>query len=115
MVWCWDTDIAWLLLVVAGLLEPVWVYAMERSDGFRRPVWIAVTAAALVVDIYLLSVVMETIGAGVSYAIWTGIGAVFTFLMGVAIYKEKVTAVRCALILMIIAGIVGINLTTGGA
>lgn len=109
-----DTDIAWLLLIVAGLLEPVWVYAMERSDGFKKPSWLLAMTVVLVADIYMLSVVMKSLGPGISYAVWTGIGAVFTFLMGVAIYKEKVTAVRCALIMTIVAGIVGINLTTGG-
>ena len=68
----------------------------------------------MVADVYLLSLAMTTIGAGMSYAVWTGIGAVFTFLMGVVVYKEQVRPVRVALIMVIIAGIVGLNLTSGG-
>ena len=106
--------VAWPLLIIAGFLEPAWVYTMERSDSFRDIRWSIATVLIVAVDIYLLSVAMQTIGAGLSYAIWTGIGAVITFLMGVAIYKEPVRAIRCVLIAMIIAGIVGLNLTTGG-
>ena len=105
---------AWPILIIAGFLEPTWVYTMEKSEHFRNLKWSAMTIVILVVDIYLLSVAMQTIGAGMSYAIWTGIGAVFTFLMGVVVYKEQVRPVRVALIMVIIAGIVGLNLTSGG-
>ncbi len=106
---------AWPLLIVAGFMEPMWVFTMEKSESFRKISWSAATVLILVVDIYLLSVAMQTIGAGMSYAVWTGIGAVFTFLMGVVLYKEPVKIVRVALIMVIIAGIVGLNLTSGGA
>ncbi|MBO6084595.1 MAG: multidrug efflux SMR transporter [Candidatus Methanomethylophilaceae archaeon] len=107
--------LAWPFLIIAGLMEPMWVYTMERSESFRNVPWSAATVVILVVDIYLLSVAMQTVGAGMSYAVWTGIGAVFTFLMGVFLYKEPVKPVRVILIMMIIAGIVGLNLTSGGA
>ncbi len=106
---------AWPLLVVAGFMEPMWVFTMEKSESFKKIPWSLATVLILVVDIYLLSVAMQTIGAGMSYAVWTGIGAVFTFLMGVVLYKEPVKIVRVALIMIIIAGIVGLNLTSGGA
>ena len=106
--------LAWPILVIAGLMEPMWVYTMERSESFRNLPWSAATTAIVVVDIYLLSVAMQTIGAGMSYAVWTGIGAVFTFLMGIVIYREQVKPLRIALIMVIIAGIVGLNLTSGG-
>ena len=105
---------AWPFLIIAGFLEPAWVYTMERSENFRITKWDVATVLIVAVDIYLLSVAMQSIGAGLSYAIWTGIGAVITFLMGVVLYKEPVKAIRCVLIAMIIAGIVGLNLTTGG-
>ncbi len=106
---------AWPLLIVAGFMEPMWVFTMEKSESFKKISWSLATVLILVVDIYLLSVAMQTIGAGMSYAVWTGIGAVFTFLMGVVLYKEPVKIVRVALIMVIIAGIVGLNLTSGGA
>ena len=106
--------LAWPLLIIAGFLEPAWVYTMGRSESFRNIPWSIATVLIVAVDIYLLSVAMQTIGAGMSYAVWTGIGAVVTFLMGIVLYKEPIKAVRCLMIVMIIAGIVGLNLTTGG-
>ena len=105
---------AWPILVAAGLMEPVWVYTMGRSESFRNVPWSVATVVVIVADIFLLSVAMRTIGAGISYAVWTGIGAVFTFLMGIAVYREPVRPVRVAMIALIIAGIVGLNLTSGG-
>jgi len=107
-------DIAWILIVIAGILEPVWVYTLERSDNFRDRMWASLTVLVVIADLYLLSVAMETLGAGMSYAVWTGIGAVTTFLMGVAIFKESTSWIRIACIFVIIAGIVGLNLVSGG-
>ena len=107
-------DIAWILIVIAGILEPVWVYTLERSDNFRERKWALLTVLVVIVDLYLLSVSMETLGAGMSYAIWTGIGAVTTFIMGVAIFKESTSWIRVGCIFVIIAGIVGLNLVSGG-
>ena len=106
--------LAWPLLIIAGFLEPAWVYTMGRSESFRNVPWSIATVLIVAVDIYLLSVAMQTIGAGMSYAVWTGIGAVVTFLMGIVLYKEPIKAVRCVMIAMIVIGIVGLNLTTGG-
>ena len=107
-------DIAWLLIVIAGILEPVWVYTLEKSDNFKDRRWAALTILVVIVDLYLLSVSMQTLGAGMSYAVWTGIGAVATFLMGIAIFKESSSWIRVVCIFVIIAGIVGLNLVSGG-
>ena len=108
-------DIAWILIVVAGLLEPCWLFTMERSEGFRNVRWTVLTVIVVAADLYLLSVAMQTIGTGLSYAVWTGIGAIGAVIMGVFVYKEKATFLRMILILMIVAGIAGLNLTAGGA
>ena len=108
-------EIAWILIVIAGLLEPCWIYTMERSDGFRDVRWTVLTVIVVIVDLYLLSVAMQTIGTGMSYAVWTGIGAIGAVIMGIFVYKEKATFLRMILILMIVAGIAGLNLTAGGA
>ena len=107
-------DLTWPLLIIAGFMEPVWVYTMERSDNFRRLQWAVATAVIMIVDLYLLSVAMESLGAGLSYAIWTGIGAVATFLMGVVLFKESTSWIRVICIFAIIGGIVGLNLVCGG-
>lgn len=108
-------DIAWILIVIAGVMEPMWVYTLQKSDNFKDVRWAAITIAIVIVDLYLLSVSMQTIGAGLSYAIWTGIGAVTTFLMGIALFKESASWMRVACIFVIIAGIVGLNIVSGGA
>ena len=107
-------DIAWILIVVAGIMEPAWVYTLESSDSFRNKGWAAITVVILIADLYLLSVAMNTLGAGMSYAVWTGIGAVSTFLMGVLVFKESTSMIRVACIFTIIAGIIGLNLVSGG-
>ena len=108
-------DIAWILIIIAGIMEPMWVYTLQRSDNFRDMKWAALTIAIVIIDLYLLSVSMQTIGAGLSYAIWTGIGAVTTFLMGIALFKESTSWIRVICIFVIIAGIVGLNVVSGGA
>ncbi len=108
-------DLAWILIIIAGLLEPCWLFTMERSKGFKEAGWTLLTVAVVALDLYLLSVAMQTIGTGLSYAIWTGIGAIGAVIMGVFVYKEKATFLRMFLILLIIAGITGLNLTAGGA
>ena len=107
-------DFVWLILIAAGFMEPVWVYTMERSDDFKDIRWTAATAVIMIVDLYLLSVAMRSIGAGMSYAVWTGIGAVATFLMGILLFKESLSWKRVLCIFVIIGGIVGLNLVTGG-
>ena len=108
-------DVAWILIIIAGIMEPMWVYTLQKSDNFRDIKWAVLTVAIVIVDLYLLSVSMQTIGAGLSYAIWTGIGAVTTFLMGIALFKESTSWIRVACIFVIIAGIVGLNVVSGGA
>ena len=108
-------DIAWILIIIAGIMEPMWVYTLERSDNFKDVRWATLTVVIVIADLYLLSVSMQTIGAGLSYAIWTGIGAVTTFLMGIILFKESTSWMRVACIFIIISGIVGLNIVSGGA
>ncbi len=107
-------DIAWLLLVIAGLMEPCWVYTMERSEHFRRPSYALATVLLIVVDLGILSVAMQDIGAGVSYAVWAGIGSITTLIMGALVYRDPVSPARVFFAVLLIAGIVGLHITTGG-
>ncbi len=107
-------DLTWPLLIIAGFLEPVWVYTMERSDNFRKIQWTVATVVVTAVDLYLLSIAMQSLGPGLSYAIWTGIGAVATFLMGIFVFKESASCRRAFFIFLIIGGIIGLNLVSGG-
>jgi quaternary ammonium compound-resistance protein SugE len=97
---------AWVLLLVAGMLEVVWAYAMKQSQGFSRPGASAVTLLAMIASFVLLSFSMRTLPLGTAYPVWTGIGAVGTFLVGVAVLGEPVTTTRAAAALLILSGIV---------
>jgi quaternary ammonium compound-resistance protein SugE len=97
---------AWVYLVVAGFLEVAWAYAMKQSEGFTR-LWPAViTICAMVGSIGLLALAMRAIPLSTAYPIWTGIGAVGAFLIGVTILGEQATAARVAAAMLIVAGLV---------
>jgi quaternary ammonium compound-resistance protein SugE len=103
---------AWIVLVVAGLCEVGWAIGLKYTDGFTRPwptVW---TIAAMVVSIVLLEWSMKTLPVGTSYAVWTGIGAVGTVILGIFLFGESASAPRLACVGLIVAGIVGLKLVT---
>ena len=103
---------AWAWLVVAGLLEIVWAIGLKSSDGFRRPGIAAFTVVAMIASFYGLAQALKTLPVGTGYAVWTGIGAVGTAIAGVVIFGESKDAGRIVSMLLIIAGIVGLRLTS---
>jgi quaternary ammonium compound-resistance protein SugE len=98
--------VAWIYLVIAGLLEVVWAYAMKQSDGFIRLWPTAITIGAMLGSVALLALAMRAIPLSTAYPIWTGIGAVGAFLIGVTIHGEQATAARIMAAALIIAGVV---------
>ncbi|MDD4245248.1 MAG: multidrug efflux SMR transporter [Candidatus Methanomethylophilaceae archaeon] len=107
--------IEWIYLLAAGILEPCWVITLEKSDRFRKLSWAMATVIIMAVSLYLLSLAMAAIGPGTSYAVWTGIGAILTMVLGIIIYEEPAKLIRIFFILLIVAGVVGINLVSGVA
>ena len=103
---------AWLWLVLAGLLEIVWAIGLKYTDGFTRLVPSAITVAAMIASVYFLALAVRTIPIGTGYAVWTGIGAVGTAILGIALLGEPATAARLACIGLIVAGIVGLKLVS---
>ena len=102
---------AWVVLVVAGLFEVVWAIGLKYTDGFTR-LWPSVaTVVAMVASVVLLAWAMKTLPVGTAYAVWTGIGAVGTALLGIVLFGEPATFARLACIALIVAGIVGLKLT----
>lgn len=97
---------AWLYLVIAGLLEVVWAYAMKLSDGFTRPIPSVVTLVAMIASFGLLSYAMRTLPLGTAYTIWTGIGAVGAFALGITVLGEQASLVRIAAAALIVGGLV---------
>jgi quaternary ammonium compound-resistance protein SugE len=101
---------AWTILVIAGLFEIGWAIGLKYTSGFTR-LWPSVwTIAAMVVSVYLLAVAVRTLPIGTGYAVWTGIGAAGTAILGIALLGEPATATRLACIGLIIAGIIGLKL-----
>jgi quaternary ammonium compound-resistance protein SugE len=97
---------AWMLLLAAGVLEVVWAFAMKRSLGFTRPTASLVTIVAMLASFGLLSVSMKTLPLGTAYTVWTGIGAVGAFLVGVLVLGEPLTTPRGLAAALIVAGLI---------
>ena len=103
---------AWVVLVVAVLFEVAWAIGLKYTDGFTR-LWPSVgTAAAMVASVVLLAWAMKTLPVGTAYAVWTGIGAVGTVILGIALFGEAATLARLACVGLIVAGIVGLKMVT---
>lgn len=105
---------SWSLLVVAGLFEIAWAIGLGYSDGLTKPVPTLATVVALLVSMGLLALAVRDLPIGTAYAVWTGIGAVGTALLGIALFDEPATVARLGFISVIVVGIVGLNLVSGG-
>lgn len=103
---------AWVLLLVAGVLEVVWAFTMKLSQGFTRLGPTVVTLLAMLASFALLSISMKTLPLGTAYTVWTGIGAVGTFIVGIAVLNEPVTFVRVVAASLIVSGLVLMKLST---
>lgn len=97
---------AWLILVIGGLFEVVWSYAMKLSEGFTHLSYTLVCIVAMIISVWFLAIAMKTLPLGTSYLAWTGIGAVGAFIVGVVALGEPATAQRIGAALLILAGIV---------
>jgi quaternary ammonium compound-resistance protein SugE len=105
---------AWIYLFFAGLLEVAWAVGLKASHGFTRPLISAVTIICMVISLWLLALAMRGLPLGTAYAIWTGIGAVGAFVVGIVAFGETASALRILSITLIVAGLVGLKLATPG-
>ncbi|WP_431942056.1 DMT family transporter [Micromonospora marina] len=101
---------AWIVLVISGLLETAWAIALDRSAGFTRPLPSAVFAVTLVGSMAGLAYALRDIPVGTGYAVWVGIGAVGTALAGMLALGEPVNLPRVACLLLVVAGVIGLKL-----
>ena len=102
----------WILLLLAGLLEVGWAIGLKYTEGFTK-LWPSVgTIAAMVVSLGLLGAAMKSLPVGTSYAVWVGVGAVGTALLGIVLLGEPATAGRLVSLGLIVAGIVGLKLAS---
>ena len=102
----------WVLLFIAGLLEVGWAIGLKYTEGFTR-LWPSVgTVAAMTLSVVLLGLAMRSLPVGTAYAVWTGIGAVGTVTLGIVLFAEPATAARLVCVGLIVAGILGLKLTS---
>jgi quaternary ammonium compound-resistance protein SugE len=100
-----EAKMAWILLLAAGALEIAWAYSLKLSDGFTRPIPAAVTLAAMTASFALLALAMRTLPLGTAYAVWTGIGALGAFAIGIIVLGEAASPQRLLAAALILGGI----------
>ena len=99
----------WIILVLAGLFEIGWAIGLKYTEGFTR-LWPTVgTVAAMAISLFLLGIAMKSLPVGTAYAVWTGIGAVGTVILGIVLFKEPATVARLVCVGLIVSGILGLK------
>jgi quaternary ammonium compound-resistance protein SugE len=103
---------AWLLIAIAGVFEMAWAVGLKYSDGFSRLVPSVLTVAAMAASIVCLGIAVKSLPVGTAYAVWTGIGAAGTAVLGMYLFEEPATLLRLGSIALVVAGIVGLKLAS---
>jgi quaternary ammonium compound-resistance protein SugE len=103
---------AWFILFIAGICEIGWAIGLKYTDGFSRLMPSLLTGGAMLVSIVLLGIALKTLPVGTGYAVWTGIGAVGTAILGIFLFGESTDIMRLASIGLIVAGIIGLKVFT---
>ena len=103
---------AWTILFIAGLLEIGWAVGLKLSDGLSKPVPAILTVAAMIASMVLLGIAVRTLPLGTAYAVWTGIGAVGSVILGIVLFHEPASAGRLVCVAAIVGGIVGLKSLT---
>jgi len=103
---------AWIMLIIAGLFEVVWAYSMKLSNGFTRLVPSIITLVMMMASFGLLSFSMRTLPLGTAYTVWTGIGAIGAFIVGIAALGEQLSLMRVLAAVLIVSGLVLMKLST---
>ncbi|VTS06605.1 quaternary ammonium compound efflux SMR transporter SugE [Tuwongella immobilis] len=103
---------AWITLVVAGIFEIGWAIGLKYSQGFTRPLPTTLTILSMIISMGLLGMAARTLPVGTAYAVWTGIGAIGTALLGIYLFEEPATTARLVCLVLIAAGIVGLKIVT---
>ena len=102
----------WIILVLAGLFEVGWAIGLKYTEGFTR-LWPTLgTVAAMVISLGMLGIAMKSLPVGTAYAVWVGVGAVGTVILGIVLFDEPLNALRVGSVVLIVAGLVGLKLAT---
>lgn len=103
---------AWLYLVVAGIFEVIWATSLKYTDGFTKLYPSIITIIGMIISFGFLSISLKTLPLGTAYAIWTGIGAIGTVIVGILLFGEVQSVARILFVVLIICGIIGLKLTS---
>jgi quaternary ammonium compound-resistance protein SugE len=104
---------AWAFLSIAGVLEVAFAFAMKSSDGFTRLVPAVLTVASGLTSVFMLSIALRTLPMGTGYAVWTGIGAAGTAVVGILLLGEQASPMRMLCLVLIVAGVIGLKFFSG--
>ena len=105
---------SWIYLIIAGCLECGWALSIKYTEGFTRPIPSLLTATAMIASFWFLSLAMKAIPVGTAYAVWTGIGAVGVATFGMIFFDEPRDLARILCLLLIISGVIGLKVFSGG-
>ena len=103
---------AWAILILAGIFEIIWAYSMKMSEGFTSLTPSVVTIVFMILSVVLLSISMRTLPLGTAYTVWTGIGAMGSFILGIMVLNEPMTAMRMIAAVLIVSGLVLMKLSS---
>ena len=105
-------DMAWIILVLAGLFEVGWAIGLKYTEGLAR-LWPTIwTALAMIISLSLLGIAMKSLPVGTAYSVWVGVGAVGTVILGIVLFGEPANAARLISVALIMAGIIGLKIAT---
>lgn len=100
---------AWIILIIAGLIEIGWAIGLKYTDGFTRPVPSVITISLMIIGMYMLAVATRTLPIGTAYTVWVGIGAVGTAILGMILFGESRDPIRIICLFMIVLGVIGLK------
>lgn len=103
---------AWAILILAGIFEIIWAYSMKMSEGFTKLTPSIVTIVFMILSVILLSISMRSLPLGTAYTVWTGIGAIGSFVVGILILNEPMTAMRMIAAVLIVSGLILMKLSS---
>ena len=103
---------AWAILILAGIFEVIWAYSMKMSEGFTKLTPSIVTIVFMILSVVLLSISMRSLPLGTAYTVWTGIGAIGSFVVGILILNEPMTAMRMIAAVLIVSGLILMKLSS---
>ena len=103
---------AWAILILAGIFEIIWAYSMKMSEGFTKLTPSIVTFVFMILSVVLLSISMRSLPLGTAYTVWTGIGAIGSFVVGILILNEPMTAMRMIAAVLIVSGLILMKLSS---